>query len=173
MSTFTEDFQRRLRAVLAKHTGREIPDNAVIEIVADGASYGDDDSRGLDLELRIRTVISSGVFAEHIYDEPGAGVRLVADLEAVPDEPTLSFVAVKRDTGDSQPATWYAWDALNTRYYLRYSRGRGTIRLMHGDLLSDVAVREFLFGTSDQITIEAFAEKAGVDISRLAEWERG
>lgn len=81
MSTFTEDFQRRLRAVLAKLTGKEIPDDAVIEVVADGASY--DDSRGMDLELRIRTARSSGMFAEHIYEEPGAGARLMADLDAV------------------------------------------------------------------------------------------
>lgn len=106
MTTFTEDFQRRLRAVLAKHTGREIPDSVTVEIVADGSSYGDDDSRGMDHEIRIRAM-GSGVFAEHIYDEPGAGARLMADLDTVdeprPLTPAEAALLVKLNDQGGQP----------------------------------------------------------------------
>lgn len=82
MITFTEDFQRRLRAVLAKHTGREIPADVGIDVISDGAGY--DDSRGMDYWIEIR---STGYpYATYSYDEPGAWPRLLADLEAVPDE---------------------------------------------------------------------------------------
>jgi hypothetical protein len=85
VSTFQEDFQRRLRAVLAKHTGATIPDGVLVVVRADGAGY-DDDSRGMDHEI---VVYADGApWATCSYEEPGAGARLLADLDAVPDADT-------------------------------------------------------------------------------------
>lgn len=82
MTTFSDDFLRRLRAVLAKRTGEEIPDDAEVRIVPSAAG-NEDDSSGLDTALTIETATWSHRFS---YDEPGAWQRLLADLEAVPDE---------------------------------------------------------------------------------------
>lgn len=79
MSTFTEDVQRRLRAVLALRSAAPIPSDAVIEIETD--YFGStEDTGGLDLAVKIRT---ADFRAAYRYDEPGAWARLLADLEAV------------------------------------------------------------------------------------------
>lgn len=82
MSTFTEDFQRRLRVVLAKRTGREIPADAKVEIATEGSAWGEDQSVEMDLSIEIRVRGRGG----YSYEEPGAWPRLLADLEAVPGE---------------------------------------------------------------------------------------
>lgn len=80
----TEDFERRLRAVLAAKTGRDISDDTPVRVEAQ--SYGsDDDTRGIDRALRIEAQSSSGGYDGYDYDEPGAWLRLLADMEAVPD----------------------------------------------------------------------------------------
>jgi hypothetical protein len=90
MSTFAEDFQRRLRAVLAEKAGREIPPEIEVRVEVD-SSGSDDDSRGVDRYLRLETVVPPDaekrwwktVGARYEYDEPGAFARLIADLDAV------------------------------------------------------------------------------------------
>jgi hypothetical protein len=238
MTTFTEDFQRRLRAVLAKRTGREIPADAKITINADGASYGEDSSLGMDLSLDIRA--SGPVHAEYTYDEPGAWPRLLADLEAVdtpppldvlaadmlvqlndqggrmlpdndaakiilagrdliarhgdhwyitpggrevaaeikaagaPKTPPRAFVRVERHSSIPGAASseWWAWDELGTRYLLQFAHGIGTVRAVvqpGGDLHE---VRRFEQGTSSHITLDAFAHRAGIDVSQIPEEQR-
>lgn len=80
---FAEDFDRRLRAVLASKLGRTIPDDVAVKVEA--YSWGsDDDTRGVDRAIRIEAV-GSGFFGDYDYEEPGAWLRLLADLEAVPE----------------------------------------------------------------------------------------
>jgi hypothetical protein len=80
MSAFNDEFQRRLRAVLELRTRAPIPSDAVVTV--ESRAYGsDDDSRGLDCEIRISTPVTS-----YGYDEPGAWPKLLADLEAVPPQ---------------------------------------------------------------------------------------
>lgn len=77
---FTEDFQRRLRAVLSSKTGRKIPESARV-VIGTGASGSEDDTRGLDTWVEISSGWNEVVAYE--YAEPNAWPRLLADLEAV------------------------------------------------------------------------------------------
>jgi hypothetical protein len=83
---FVEDFQRRLRAVLALRTGWEIPESTFVAV---STRYATNDShelitRGNTGWIGLAAVLQEGEFAaSYDYDEPGAWSKLLADLEAV------------------------------------------------------------------------------------------
>lgn len=84
-SEFSAELQTRLRAALAKQTGRAVPRTAMVEVVAD-ADGDSSDSRGLDRRIELRaTDRASRFYASCEYDEPGAWSKLLVDMEAFPD----------------------------------------------------------------------------------------
>lgn len=85
MSTFTEEMQRRLRAVLSLRVQAPLPSDIPVEMWALLADADDADSPRL---LAIGTPVPP--YAQWNYEEPGAWEKLLADLEAIPDEPTAS-----------------------------------------------------------------------------------
>lgn len=79
--SFSDDFDRRLRVLLTAKTGKVIPPESKVTIETT-ASGNQDDSYGLDRGIEVRA-IGAGVYAEVSYDEPGAWLRLLADLDAL------------------------------------------------------------------------------------------
>lgn len=78
--SFAAEFQRRLRAVLATKLGRAIPEASTVTVEA-ASSGSDDDTRGVDRALRIVARLPGGGLVDFEYEEPGAWVRLISDLE--------------------------------------------------------------------------------------------
>lgn len=105
------------------------------------------------------------------------GLDVAAEIKASakPASPPLAFVSVgpvripiRADEGATQ---WFAWDALGAKYYLRFRAGRGTVEAVYSTR-SNYTVREFYHGGSNEITLEEFAQLAGIDVSQIPEDQR-
>lgn len=194
MSTFTEDFQRRLRAVLSLRVQAPLPSDIPVEM---WALLADADDAGSPRLLAIGTPVPP--YAQWNYEEPGAWEKLLADLEAIPpwpeaqaaaaDEltrlgqeinpegyrpapgaPPRAFVRAERLTGPAV-SQWWAWDELDTKYILTFIHGVGTVCVARtGETWPPV--RQFEQGTSSHITLDAFAGYAGIDVSQIPEEQR-
>jgi hypothetical protein len=175
MSAFTDDMQRRLRAVLSLRVQAPLPSTAVVLVEATAIAHDDGDDRvDVDADLVIRT--EGPPHARYSYEEPGAWGKLLADLEAVAEPakpsgtPPFTFVQVEQIT-PAAPTQWFAWDALGAKYYLRFGWGKGTVEAVYSTG-SNYTVREFYHGGSSAITLEEFAQLAGIDVSQIPEEQR-
>jgi hypothetical protein len=84
--TFTEELERRLRAVLSLRVEAPLPSDIPIEIAA--VAQAPEDAPEIDTArplLEIRT--KRHPYAAWSYEEPGAWEMLLADLAAIPDPP--------------------------------------------------------------------------------------
>lgn len=100
------------------------------------------------------------------------GLDVAAEIKAAaePASPPIAFVRAERLAGPGV-SQWWAWDELGTKYILTFIHGVGTVCTAR--LGADwPPVRQFEHGTSRQITLEAFAEHAGIDVSRIPEDQR-
>lgn len=176
VSTFTEDLQRRLRAVLSLRVQAPLPADIPIEVAP--VAVGDVEGSPARLDLELRT--TAHPFAAWPYEAPDAWGKLLADLAMVPDGPAVApplppraFVRVKMLT-NACPSQWYAWDELDAQYYLRYRWGRGTVEAVITPEHEHLLVRDFKHGDEldGVISLDDFARLAGIDVSKIPEADR-
>lgn len=198
MSTLTDELQRKLRAVLSLRVQAPISSDVPVVIRAREGRY--DDALGMQ-RPEIEIVTTAHPYAAWSYEEPGAWEMLLADLEAIPDEPTappdtkaqlgqivskgrkdgisvmaptppLVFVRVERISEPRRARKWWAWDELGAKYYLHFVFGQGSVHPVIGGEIAEKPIREFTQGTSNFITLEAFASYVGIDVSQIPEADR-
>lgn len=165
MTDFTEELERRLRAVLSLRMRAPLPTDLPVTLVA-------------SKDYKLKIIATAPPYAAWTYEEPGAWGKLLADLAAVPDDPQAPRLVLTRAvmTCSGCPSQWDAWDADGTRYYLRYRSGRGTVHRVsreesNGDIadLAEPVLAAFEHGDylDGVIELNQFARLAGIEL-RLA-----
>lgn len=86
MSNFTDDLQRRLRAVFEAKTGKSAPEGVVLTVTSYGSGYSDLEIGALRYWEEPGKGIGAAEYPDGLDPERPPFERLLADLDAVPDE---------------------------------------------------------------------------------------